>query len=108
MSRAQEEIEPHGLIWSPKSKRAGVQLERKKWSLSNVHKALLSILRTGKAGGGGSLSNWQVQEANFKLGKQVICYGLSQSNCSKSNKKQKLAQREDGLSSVRPPPSPLS
>lgn len=78
------------------SKGAGVQLERKKWSLSNVHKALHSILRTGKRGGG-SLSNLQVQEANFKLGKQVVCYGLSQSNCSKSNKKQKPERWEDGL-----------
>jgi hypothetical protein len=34
----------------PQSKRAGLQLERKKWPLCNVHKALLSILRTGKRG----------------------------------------------------------
>lgn len=38
------------VIWSPRVKGQGVQLERKKWPLFNVHKALLSVLRTGKGG----------------------------------------------------------
>lgn len=55
------------------SKRAGAQLERKKWSLSNVHKALLSILRTGKAGWeftfklAGSGSKLQARETGHML-----------------------------------------
>lgn len=80
------------------SKRAGVQHERKKWSLFNVHKALLSILRTGKGRKGftfklaGSGSKLQAQETGCML----------RSNCSKSNMKQKLVRREDGLSGAPP------
>lgn len=84
-------------MWSPRVKGQGRSLRGKSGLYLMCTRPCFQSLELEKRGGG-SLSNLQVQEANFKLGKQVICYGLSQSNCSKSNKKQKPEQWEDGLS----------
>lgn len=87
------------------SKGAGVQLERKKWPVCHVHKALLSIFTAGK-GGEGSSSNWQVQETS------VICLGLSVKLFKNQQKRRLLEAKtfllwEDGVSGVPTHPSCL-